>query len=709
MATAGPERSSAALPWLLILGTTAVWCLLPWPIFGAWILLYLLGWSTLQVVLRGGLSRRWSLALGLGLALGAGRLPVVFPRLLELEGLTGLGHVLGDRLSLDQEVVWRPSVIRDDRPQRFFLTAPAPIQQVRVALGRGWIPARGLGRGLFMVDYDPRRDGEPKEEEGRGPLRVELDGVARSLEVERVRATAHPQAIFARDDGAWCTSFDTDTLFHATPTGLVSLSVGDGPLALGEWSGRLAVATRYAGVIELRGLSDGALTGSIAVGAEVVALAASASLLAIGRGGAQPGLELWADSPRRRLLAIATDEPPDRLVVSPEGRWLAWTLRGPHSLHLWARGEDGSFAPVRRPLTFGRPVSAMAINEARRGLALALAGDPADGAGGNHAIDDQLVELDLDHGLVRARLSTRADDERGAVAGVAPRGLAASPDGYVVTFSGSDDLGWWTPGEGLRRGPSPVPRPIGVAYGGEALFVTSPAAAQLAVPEAWGGVLRLGGNEGAPGAARRQGELDFYESTLAGLSCESCHLDGDSDRALHDIGHGTPRPTLSVLGIAGTSPYLRGASYPTLASLDTFAHGVLGGYRREREDRAAALAEFLESLVPEAAPARWSSEADAGVRAFFAAGCDTCHPPPGFTDLSQVASGVLFPDRADRLEALDTPSLRSVGATSPYLYDGRAMTLESVFEVHDPSGTHGGFQQLAKSDRRALFTFLRAL
>ena len=77
--------------------------------------------------------------------------------------------------------------------------------------------------------------------------------------------------------------------------------------------------------------------------------------------------------------------------------------------------------------------------------------------------------------------------------------------------------------------------------------------------------------------------------------------------------------------------------------------------------------------------------------------------------MAQYPTGMLFPERAGATELLDTPSLRSVGATSPYLYDGRAPTLESVFEDHNSGRAHGDYAVLTPEERTALFAFLRAL
>ena len=73
----------------------------------------------------------------------------------------------------------------------------------------------------------------------------------------------------------------------------------------------------------------------------------------------------------------------------------------------------------------------------------------------------------------------------------------------------------------------------------------------------------------------------------------------------------------------------------------------------------------------------------------FAAKCATCHSGADFTDsatsrLNNV--GTLKPSSGKRLGAaltgLDTPTLRDVWATAPYLHDGSAETVEDAVRAH---------------------------
>ena len=57
----------------------------------------------------------------------------------------------------------------------------------------------------------------------------------------------------------------------------------------------------------------------------------------------------------------------------------------------------------------------------------------------------------------------------------------------------------------------------------------------------------------------------------------------------------------------------------------------------------------------------------------------------------------------------DTPHLFGIGASPPYLHDGRAMTLEEVWTVHSPDDTHGRTNDLTKVQLNDLIVYLRSL
>jgi cytochrome c peroxidase len=220
---------------------------------------------------------------------------------------------------------------------------------------------------------------------------------------------------------------------------------------------------------------------------------------------------------------------------------------------------------------------------------------------------------------------------------------------------------------------------------------------------------------------RRQGERTFFEGTRAGIACQSCHLDSASDGCLHHIGQNKPVDVLSVRGIAGTSPYLRDASHWRLRDLHELA---LIGYRDHHRpvpwDRAAAVAAYMESLPP-ASHARMSCayELDrlrAGVTVFFTAKCNVCHTPPALTNLGQHSALSMFPDYygpegrgAGTDNFLDTPSLRGLAVSAPYLHDGRAATLRALLTEWNRANRHGNTRDLSAQQIDDLIYFLERL
>ena len=375
---------------------------------------------------------------------------------------------------------------------------------------------------------------------------------------------------------------------------------------------------------------------------------------------------------------------PDRLLwLQPE--LILFSNRGDGKVRRWVQGQE------RPPIHLGRPVIAWAAlgNTVYVGVSDFR---PLDG-GGNHQLAEQVVALSLDPFLVR---------HRWPLDGAGLSDLAAHDDGWVAVFAGSGEVVQYQAGVRQKRWAAlNTPRwlaPLG------------PNAA-LILSEAHGEVLRyqngstesLRAPEGLDDPVRR-GHAAFYTATLSGLSCASCHLDADTDDSLHDIGHGVPRPTLSVRGLLGTAPYLRGASYPSVAALhDQFALTVLGGYAQADPRRASDLEVFVAQL----GRLGEGPLEPAGAQAFVKARCVFCHPPPLFTTLGHFPARYLF-GSAGEPGLLDVPVLRGVGERTHLLHDGRGR-LDTLWREHDPLGRHGAWARLNQAEQDALLRFLEAL
>lgn len=63
----------------------------------------------------------------------------------------------------------------------------------------------------------------------------------------------------------------------------------------------------------------------------------------------------------------------------------------------------------------------------------------------------------------------------------------------------------------------------------------------------------------------------------------------------------------------------------------------------------------------------------------------------------------------DQGKSWDTPTLRELWHTAPYLHDGRAATLEEVIGTANPGHKHGVTSKLNPSEKADLIEFLRSL
>lgn len=87
---------------------------------------------------------------------------------------------------------------------------------------------------------------------------------------------------------------------------------------------------------------------------------------------------------------------------------------------------------------------------------------------------------------------------------------------------------------------------------------------------------------------------------------------------------------------------------------------------------------------------------------FEKAGCGECHSGPYFTDLKMHRIG----ENVEFEAGWDTPTLREVWRTAPYLFDGRASTMEEVFSVFK----HGlDKKKVSKKEIEALTEYVNSL
>ncbi len=187
-----------------------------------------------------------------------------------------------------------------------------------------------------------------------------------------------------------------------------------------------------------------------------------------------------------------------------------------------------------------------------------------------------------------------------------------------------------------------------------------------------------------------------------GRACASCHPDGRDDGLVWSTPRGL-RQTPMLAGRAfDTAPYgWEGARIDLREHIvNTVERRLVGTGLSDAE--LDALATYVKALPGPSAPSRPKSAAEARGEALFQSGevgCARCHDGPARTDklAHDIQSGGSF----------DTPSLRFVGGTAPYLHDGRYPTLRAL--LADTDGQMGHTGQLEEADLGDLEVYLRSL
>ena len=236
------------------------------------------------------------------------------------------------------------------------------------------------------------------------------------------------------------------------------------------------------------------------------------------------------------------------------------------------------------------------------------------------------------------------------------------------------------------------------------------------------------------------------------LSCASCHLDGEGDNLVWDFtqrGEGL-RNTIPLRGRGGPAhgPMHWSANFDEVQDFENDIRGpqagagflsdtdwaecadTLGLPKAGRSSELDAIAAYIGTLdaVPRspvrAADGQQTALAAAGQALFEdpALGCLDCHPPPDYTDSQWLAPGqpllhdvgTLTPDSGLRLGqpllGLDTPTLRGLHGTGPYLHDGSAATVRAVLVDNAAGGDqHGATSQLDAAQLDALEAFLLSI
>lgn len=195
----------------------------------------------------------------------------------------------------------------------------------------------------------------------------------------------------------------------------------------------------------------------------------------------------------------------------------------------------------------------------------------------------------------------------------------------------------------------------------------------------------------------------FHEDPGIGMSCASCHPEGQDDgHTWRSEVEGTRRTLRASGTLKQTAPYHWEGNHATLADLleDTRV-GRMNGYPVSRSE-ADDLLDFLEGIPTPKATPKDAELVESGRELFDDRGCAGCH------------SGELFTNNANedigKPEIVQTPSLVGVGVRTPLMRDGCADSLEERFtNAYCGGDKHGNVAPDETEAIRALVAYLETL
>lgn len=220
----------------------------------------------------------------------------------------------------------------------------------------------------------------------------------------------------------------------------------------------------------------------------------------------------------------------------------------------------------------------------------------------------------------------------------------------------------------------------------------------------------------APLEGIRKGEFLFSDAGICfqnWQSCVSCHPDGRADSLNWDQqndGIGNPKNTKSMLFSHVTTPCMITGirASAELAVRKGIMHTLFASVS---EEDAHLIDEYLKSLRPDPNPflvnGKLSDSAKRGENVYNKAQCGQCHSGTYLTDQQayDVGTGI----REYKGFAFDTPTLREIWRTAPYLYDGRAKNLHEVFTDFNKEDQHGKTSNLTEQELNDLEQYLLTL
>ena len=204
-------------------------------------------------------------------------------------------------------------------------------------------------------------------------------------------------------------------------------------------------------------------------------------------------------------------------------------------------------------------------------------------------------------------------------------------------------------------------------------------------------------------------------------SCASCHPDGRVDALNWDLvndGIGNPKQTKSLIYTHLTPPTMVTGIRPDMQACNRKGLTHIQFVVRPEED-GLCLDAYTMSLKPLPSPylinGSLSKAAKKGAKLFKKAGCAECHPTSKdgpdnerlFTNLKKYDLGLGVGNEEKR--EFDTPTLAEAWRSAPYLYDGRALTMEEVLTTCNPKDEHGATKGLKPEEIKALAEYILSL
>lgn len=209
----------------------------------------------------------------------------------------------------------------------------------------------------------------------------------------------------------------------------------------------------------------------------------------------------------------------------------------------------------------------------------------------------------------------------------------------------------------------------------------------------------------------QQGERIFNDAKYCfqnWQSCNGCHPgDGRTDGMNWDLmndGIGNSKNCKSLLYSIQTPPSMISGIRVSaeLANRKGFTHIQ---FYEISEEWAKCIDEYTKSLKALPSPylvnGELSEMAQRGRKVFEKFGCQECHSGIYYTDMKSYRIG----ENVEFEKGWDTPTLREVWRTAPYLFNGRAATMRDVFEKEK----HGIEKKISSKEIDELVEYVNSL